>query len=280
MKKLLLTMVTLVMLLLATVYPTAAENREILVYMDGVKVEFDVKPQIIDGRTMVPIRAIFEKMGAFVEWDEAAGSAICTKGSNTVKMTLNSMDMYINDRVVAMDISPVVIDGRTLAPARYAAEAFGATVEWSREDNAVLIYSGNADGYVAENMVKLYALDGRTTEVPEGEVSAYLLVGWYRTKEETQQTLYAPDGRTMTVYKAEVPTYTSLGWYENRHDVLTSGKTASTSNTANSGNSVADGYYYRTPTGKRYHLDPDCGGKNSYRTTNISGLTPCAKCAK
>ena len=38
--------------------------------------------------------------------------------------------------------------------------------------------------------------------------------------------------------------------------------------------------YYRTPTGKKYHLDPDCGGKNSYETTNISDLTSCDKCAK
>ena len=41
---------------------------------------------------------------------------------------------------------------------------------------------------------------------------------------------------------------------------------------------------YITPTGKRYHFDPDCGGKNSYQTTldaaKSSGLTPCQKCAK
>jgi len=41
---------------------------------------------------------------------------------------------------------------------------------------------------------------------------------------------------------------------------------------------------YRTPSGKRYHFDPDCGGKNSYQTTldsaKSSGLTPCQKCAK
>lgn len=41
---------------------------------------------------------------------------------------------------------------------------------------------------------------------------------------------------------------------------------------------------YRTPSGKRYHFDPDCGGKNSYSTTLSAaisaGLTPCQKCAK
>ena len=41
---------------------------------------------------------------------------------------------------------------------------------------------------------------------------------------------------------------------------------------------------YRTPSGKRYHFDPNCGGKNSYSTTLdsaiSSGLTPCQKCAQ
>lgn len=52
----------------------------------------------------------------------------------------------------------------------------------------------------------------------------------------------------------------------------------STSNNSN-GKTV-----YRTPTGKRYHYDPDCGGKNSYSTTLdaalSAGLTPCKKCAQ
>ena len=45
------------------------------------------------------------------------------------------------------------------------------------------------------------------------------------------------------------------------------------------GKTNPDGSYYRTPTGKKYHLDPNCGGKNSYKTNNISGLDPCKKCA-
>ncbi len=61
-------------------------------------------------------------------------------------------------------------------------------------------------------------------------------------------------------------------------------------NTGNSEKTVSDavvendyesGYnYYRTPTGKKYHLDPNCGGKNCYIATNISDLSPCSKCAE
>ncbi len=372
------------MLLSAMAFSVHAENGEISVYLDANKIEFDVKPQIIDGRTMVPIRAIFEKMGASVEWDAATNSAICTKGDTVVKMTVDSMDMYVNGQLTKMDISPVVIDGRTLAPARYVAEAFGADVQWSQLNNTVVICSKDVYAYadypdipdlgrcyniplqseleqngykyysyrysdmtnddyysylydnsalvlggyteesnsnsqtnggttfsytkagetapryfvyaiahndgsftfsvmiptetVVENKVTLYALDGRTAEVLESEVDAYLNVGWYRTLEETQQILYAPDGRTVTVFKSEVSAYKNVGWYESQYEAQAANRPKKES--SNSNNPDADGYYYRTPTGKRYHLDPNCGGKNSYRTTNISGLTPCAKCAK
>lgn len=372
----------LVVCLVLSVSVTTFASDTIYVILDGSYIEFDVSPQIINGRTMVPIRAIFEKMGATVEWDVNTSSAICTKGDTVVKMTINSMDMYINNQVTKMDISPVVINERTLAPARYVAEAFGADVQWSQKNNTVVIcskdvyayadypdipdlgrcynipllsetnedgfkalsysYTANDDYYdylydnsalvlggyteeaeikddivlisytkrgetipryyvgvsydeygsmvfvvmipfeettvVDENKVILYALDGRTIEVLESEVPAYLNVGWYRTLAETQQTMYASDGRTITVFKSEVVAYKNVGWYETQAQAQAANKI--TNNTSGSNNPSADGYYYRTPTGKKYHLDPNCGGKNSYRTTNISDLSPCSKCAR
>ena len=129
----------LMVCLMLSVSVTTFASDTIYVTLDGSYIEFDVKPQIINGRTMVPIRAIFEKMGATVEWDGNTSTAICTKGDTVVKMTVNSMDMYINNQVTKMDISPVVIDGRTLAPARYVAEAFGADVQWNGNGRTVLI---------------------------------------------------------------------------------------------------------------------------------------------
>ena len=141
MKKILSVIMITIMLFSTMMFPVSADNGEISVYLDTAEIEFDVKPQIINGRTMVPIRAIFEKMGAVVEWDGNTSSAICTKGNTVVKMTVNSMDMYINNQLTKMDISPVVINGRTLAPARYVAEAFGADVKWDQNNNAVVITS-------------------------------------------------------------------------------------------------------------------------------------------
>ena len=102
---------------------------------------FDTEPQIISGRTMVPIRGIFEYMGATVEWDEATKTAICTKGNTIVKITVNSPDMYINNQIRKMDIAPCVVDGKILAPARFVAEAFGGEAYWNKPYNTVNIYT-------------------------------------------------------------------------------------------------------------------------------------------
>ena len=164
----------------------------------------------------------------------------------------------------------MVIDGRTLAPARYVAEAFGATVNWDGTNNAVLIFS---KGVSPQKIVTLYANDGRTTKVFESKVEAYLKVGWYKTLAETQQILYAADGRKITVFKDEVPAYKKVGWYESYAE-------AEKVKDIGKAQTAGDTYYYRTPSGKKYHLEPECGGKNSYKTNDITGLTACSKCVK
>lgn len=120
------------------IYVSAADEG-IRVYLEGSKIDFDVPPQTINDRTMVPIRAIFEAMGANVDWDDITQTAISTKDSTTVKMTLNSTTEYINDTAYTMDVTPVIINGRTLAPARYVAEAFGYYVNWDEMTQSVLI---------------------------------------------------------------------------------------------------------------------------------------------
>ena len=120
-------------------------DKPISVTLNGEKIIFDVEPALIKGRTMVPIRAIFEAMGATVVWDNNTQSAICTKGDTVVKMTIDSPTIYINNAESQMDTSPVIINGRTLAPARFVAEAFGYNVEWDDKNSIAKITSDNAN---------------------------------------------------------------------------------------------------------------------------------------
>lgn len=126
-------------------------NNAITVEIDGKQIDFDVQPQLINDRTMVPLRAIFEAIGATVEWDDVTKTVTSTKGSSTIILTINHAIMYVNGKGVALDSPACIIDGRTLVPVRAISEAFDMEVEWKGETKTVVITSVGAK---EENVVK------------------------------------------------------------------------------------------------------------------------------
>lgn len=100
--------------------------------INGFEVPLDVPPSIIKGRTFVPIRFISEGFGAEVEWDgETRTVRIFLEKTNTrVTLQINNTIARINERIVTLDAPPTIIQGRTLVPIRFIAEAFGAQVDW------------------------------------------------------------------------------------------------------------------------------------------------------
>lgn len=177
MKKIVSILLSISLIFIFTMQAVADEPNEISVLVDGEKITFDVPPQIINGRTMVPIRAIFEAMGAIVTWDGNTKTVTAQRGNNIVKMSLGSCNVDVNGAVTQMDISPALIDDRTLAPARYVAESFGYTVQWNGETRNVNITSpetelltvhyidvGQADAILIEADDKTMLIDGGNVE--------------------------------------------------------------------------------------------------------------------
>lgn len=111
----------------------------ISVILNGETLVFDVQPQLIDNRTMVPLRKIFEAMGAVVDWNNDTQTVTATKGNERVIATINSKNVYINGETKTLDVPPMVIDDRTLVPVRFVAEAFGANVDWNEATQTVVI---------------------------------------------------------------------------------------------------------------------------------------------
>ena len=111
----------------------------ISVKYNGENIVFDVPPQAIEGRVMVPLRAIFEYIGAEVEWDGWTETATAKKDNNIIKCTLNRNEMYINGESRYIDVAPCVINERILVPVRFMTEALSCDVVWDGETNTVLI---------------------------------------------------------------------------------------------------------------------------------------------
>ncbi|MCD8181119.1 MAG: copper amine oxidase N-terminal domain-containing protein [Firmicutes bacterium] len=118
---------------------------EIKILLDGAQLEFDVPPQIIDGRTLVPMRAIFEALGAQITWDGGTQTVTAEKGSTVVEMAIGSAVMSVNSEEITLDVPPQIIDDRTLVPARAVAESFDADVEWDGETQTVIISTNVAE---------------------------------------------------------------------------------------------------------------------------------------
>lgn len=130
----LITLVTLCSCLVVS-----ASNETISVLVDTVKVNFDVEPQIIDGRTMVPVRAIFDSLGAVVKWDGNNQMVTAKKGNTTIELQIGNSVMKKNNQTIVLDVPPQVIDGRTLIPARAVAESFSCLVDYVPETRTVVV---------------------------------------------------------------------------------------------------------------------------------------------
>lgn len=134
----------LLAVLILSVYsvPVSAENTPIVVVLDGKPLAFDVPPIIENDRVLVPMRAIFEAMGAVVTWDASTDTATGVKDGTTVKLTIGSVYPTINGVAKTLDVPAQLVNGRTLAPLRFVGEAFGGSVSWNSDTQTVSINSG------------------------------------------------------------------------------------------------------------------------------------------
>lgn len=133
-------MVLAVFLALVFVSPALAGPT---VSVDSRTLVFDVPPVTQDGRTLVPLRTIFEALGASVEWDANTRTVVATKGPTAIKLTIGSKTAYVSGQPILLDVPGTVVGGRTLVPLRFVGEGLGADVVYHANTNTVSIQSGS-----------------------------------------------------------------------------------------------------------------------------------------
>lgn len=124
---------------------TVSANSFIAVILNGSALEFDVHPTLINGRTMVPMRTIFESLGAEVSWDASSNTAIGVKEGINIRITIGNSSMLKNGVAYNLDSPAIIIDGRTLVPVRAIAESFNCEVKWDNKKRTVHIFSYDKD---------------------------------------------------------------------------------------------------------------------------------------
>lgn len=114
-------------------------NIDIKVDIYGKRTEFDQNPVLYKDRTMVPVRKIFEELGATVSWDETTQTVTGKKGDRVITMSVGKRIMTVNGKNIYLDVSPILLSDRTLVPARAVAEGLGCNVDWDGQTNTVII---------------------------------------------------------------------------------------------------------------------------------------------
>ena len=159
---------------------SAADTQSVQVQLNGEMLSFtDAAPTIKDGRTMIPMRAVFEAMGAEVSYDDATRTITAVRGDTTVSMVQDAKQVKVTEngqeRTVEMDVAPYAdaVNGRTYVPVRFAAEAFGCNVGWDETNRTVLIVDvdtvmANAGEYTLMNQLSALSAADDTTYQMDG----------------------------------------------------------------------------------------------------------------
>jgi hypothetical protein len=121
-----------------TVY-IARGAEEIGVTIGGEYLDFDVAPMMETGRVLVPMRQIFEALGADLTWDAETSTVTAVKGDTTITLTIGSAEALKNGKTITLDVPAKLVNGRTMVPIRFISESLGYDVKWNNDDLLVEI---------------------------------------------------------------------------------------------------------------------------------------------
>ncbi|UKK99014.1 stalk domain-containing protein [Brevibacillus brevis] len=117
----------------------------ISVVVDGKGVQSDVLPIHRNGRMLVPIRVVAEATGSEVSYDAATQKVMLNKKSKHISLAIGSQTAYVDGKRLKMDVSPIIVNKRTLVPIRFISEAFGYQVQWDETSAVAYIQSKSVE---------------------------------------------------------------------------------------------------------------------------------------
>ena len=117
------------------------QPEEIKIFVNGTRYYTDPEPYIKNDRTMVPMRRVFDILGADVQWNNEERSVTASKSSDIIKLYIGSTTAYKNGVPMELDAAPEILAsaGRTMVPLRFVSEALSCSVDWDPITRSVII---------------------------------------------------------------------------------------------------------------------------------------------
>ena len=116
----------------------------VTVTLDGETLQFPTQdPVIVDGRTLVPMRTIFEALGCSVDWknDNGVQTVTAIKDGTNISMTIDKQEYFVNGEKKELDVPAKNMNDKTMVPLRAISESLGCSVEWNQDTKTVTIQS-------------------------------------------------------------------------------------------------------------------------------------------
>ncbi len=123
--------------------PILAAAQPVTVTVDGNLVVFDQPPVMVGGRVLIPMRGVFQRLGARVEWVDSAQQVIARRGSTVVVLQPGVRSALVDGRTIVLDVPALIMGGRTLVPLRFVGQALGARVDWNDASRIVSVSSAS-----------------------------------------------------------------------------------------------------------------------------------------
>ncbi|MNW62419.1 hypothetical protein D3C74_405470 [compost metagenome] len=115
-------------------------KKGIKLYVNGEESTSGAAPLLTGGSTLVPFKAIAEALQAEVVWNAQERSVTMTREGTTVKLFIDKKTAYVNGQEIILQVTPAIVKGNTVVPARFVSEALKATVKWEPVSQSVVIY--------------------------------------------------------------------------------------------------------------------------------------------
>lgn len=144
-------LLTIILVLSVCSFTFAKDESSIKVQIDGNYLDFTdeqgnkVEPQLINNRTMVPLRKIFESLDCNISWNQETKTVTAVSNNSEIKLTIDDERATTTNletketKEIILDSVPVIVDNRTLVPVRFIAESLNKDVEWAQDTKTVVI---------------------------------------------------------------------------------------------------------------------------------------------
>jgi len=140
-------------------------QNNISIRVNGTAVKSDVSPVIVNDRTLVPARAIFEQLGAQITWDGKTRQVGVALGEYKILLTIDNKKALVNDKNVEMDVPAQILNNRTLIPLRFVGEQLNMKVSWNAAEKLVTVDYKKDGDVMAELDDIIYTSEGKNDKV-------------------------------------------------------------------------------------------------------------------